>query len=490
MTAERNRILFSASELEQIIPGAQIHPPAEQKGADLEFSGVSIDSRSCSEGDLFVPLAGTRTDGHLFIPAAAERGVAASLVAESVMQKEGRSMRRAAGKAGAALIVVDNPLTALQRLAGAYLDRFPDLVRIGITGSNGKTTTKEMVGSILRLQKETLVTEGNLNSEIGLPLSVFNLRSRHSYAVFEMGMNRPGEMDILAEIVRPDIALVTNIGPAHVGPVGSVAGVAREKSRIFSRFSEGDLGFVYEGDSFRDYLMAASPGRVFDYGETTTPGYENWEDRGLEGIVLNWEGAPIRMEMIGEHNLRNALAAIRVSLAAGASEEAVRKGLESVRPLFGRSRLEHVEVQSPSAGGGGAAGRGPIEVRAFVDCYNANPASMEAALSWIRGVGVSGRRGLVVGPMKELGGAELEEHRRLGRMLADAGADGIFLYGRELEVTEQELVAAGYSGRLSLSVTIDELADQLRNWFAQNDLILIKGSRSAGLERVLDLLRA
>jgi UDP-N-acetylmuramoyl-tripeptide--D-alanyl-D-alanine ligase len=221
-------------------------------GGDLEVSSVSIDTRSSRPGGLFIPLPGTKTDGHVYISDASEKGAAAALVKRSKWREgpEGSGPLRPE----MAVILVEDTLVALQTLANRYLSRFPELTRIGITGSNGKTTTKELVGSILSHHAPTMTSAGNYNSEIGVPLSVFEVEPEHRFAVFEMAMNHPGEMDTLADIVRPHAALITNIGTAHIEQMHSKKAIAKEKRKIFKHFSGQQKGFLCESEPFYNFL--------------------------------------------------------------------------------------------------------------------------------------------------------------------------------------------------------------------------------------------
>jgi UDP-N-acetylmuramoyl-tripeptide--D-alanyl-D-alanine ligase len=219
-------------------------------------SSVAIDSRKVEQDALFIPLPGARVDGHDFIGAAAKLGAKLVLVAEQKWPALEAACLALAAAQGTRFILVANTLTALQDLAYYHINRFPDLVRIGVTGSSGKTTTKEIIGRILSQAGETAVNEGNLNSDIGLPLAIFKVKPVHRYAVFEMGMSYPGEMDGLARLIRPHYALVTNIGQAHLEQLGSQEGIAREKKKIFKYFSGKEKGFIYEDEPFYSLLRA------------------------------------------------------------------------------------------------------------------------------------------------------------------------------------------------------------------------------------------
>ena len=246
-----------------------------------------------------------------------------------------------------------------------HLGRLPSVTRVGVTGSNGKTTTKEIIGGILTRHASTAVNEGNLNSEIGLPMACFGVGPRHRYAVLEMGMNRVGEMDILADIVRPDLALITNIGTAHIGLLGSQDAIAAEKKRIFAHFDGRQTGFLPEGERYGAFLAEGVRGKMVVFGPGSTPGFERSESMGLGGTLIHWEGFRIRFPLFGPHNLANALGALSVARELGVPNAEIRDGLEAVAPLFGRSQVIN----------------GPVTV--IADCYNANPDSMARSLEFL-----------------------------------------------------------------------------------------------------------
>jgi UDP-N-acetylmuramoyl-tripeptide--D-alanyl-D-alanine ligase len=433
---------------------------------DVTVFGVSIDSRKTAPGDLFVPLRGERVDGHDFLPAAAAAGACATLVSGAFAHAHGAELAALAAERHLCVVAVEDPLEALQELARHHLTRFPDLVSVGITGSNGKTTTKEMVGAILQQFAPTAVSPGNLNSEIGLPLAAFGVTQDHRFAVFEMGINNPGEMDLLASIVKPDVALITNIGTAHIGLLGSKKGIALEKKRIFSRFTGGETGFIYEQEPLFDVLARDVRGTIRTFGETSTTGFRGAEDLGLDGFAVNWEELTIRVPLTGGFNIRNALAAISVALHLGAPPAAVRDGLQSVRPMFGRGEIL----------------RGPVTV--VQDCYNANPESVFGILDTVDAIPWEGRKVVVIGAMKELGSAADESHRAVGDRAARSQASALFFYGAEAHAAFQAAQAEGYDGHLVWTDDYADLAARVQAYLVQGDLLLVKGSRSLELERL------
>ncbi len=461
--------LMTVAELAASVGGTLIPASAP---ANAGFSSVCIDSRSVTEGALFVALIGTERDGHDYVGQACASGARVVLVAASRMERDGTTLRSVAEKAGAALVVAPNTLQALQDAAAAYLDHFPSLLRIGITGSSGKTTTKELAASMIGVERKVVMNLGNLNSETGLPLSAFTVRSEHEVGIFEMGMNRRGEIGELAAVLRPRIALVTNVGTAHIGILGSRDAIAEEKKAIFSRFTGTELALVGEGDEYADFLVAGLRGTARRFGGSTMPAFGGARSLGLDGTEIIWDGVPTRLALPGAHNLANALAAAAIAEAAGVSAAAIRKGIEAAKPLFGRGEVLRGEV---------------TVVR---DCYNANPEATEAAIAFCDSVEWKGRRVYIVGSMLELGERSTAEHRRIGAVLADSRVDAVVLFGRETEDTLRALSNSevGRSKRVLRTEDIDELSRMVSDLVGPGDLVLLKGSRGTALERLTAVL--
>ncbi len=456
-------LLFALEDLLTATDGVMVH--ASRKAAAI--SSVGIDSRTVKAGGLFVALKGERTDGHEHVGQAAERGAAALLVSREKARGMARILEELASSRGLAVISVPDTLEGLQALARFHMRRLPPVTRVGITGSNGKTTTKEIIGSILTRESATAVNEGNLNSEIGLPLACFAVAPSHRYAVFEMGINRVGEMDVLEDIVRPDVALITNVGSAHIGLLGSREGIAKEKKKIFAHFSGKQVGFLREGEEFSRLLTEGVNGKVGFFGPKGTHGFRGSESLGLDGTLIHWEGFRIRFPLFGPFNLANALGAISVAVELGVPPAVIRDGLEAVKPLFGRSQLM----------------RGPVTV--VFDCYNANPDSMERALSFIAELEWPGRKLAVLGGMRELGAESAEAHRALGRRLAGTALDGVLLFGEEMADAYREMAGSPLAARSAWTVDFQTLAAKAREILREGDLLLIKGSRGTELERLL-----
>lgn len=455
------------------------------------FRGAAVDSRHVEPGMLFAALPGRHADGHDYLEAAAEAGAAILLVDQKRVQ-EGK-LRVTLETLGdvCTVLVVDDVLSALQGLSAEHLDRATHAVRIGVTGSNGKTSTKEMLGSILQREAPTFRSKGNLNSDIGVSLAALSLDQRADFAVFEMAMDHIGEMEQLARIVRPSHAIVTNTAEAHTQFVGSREGVAREKRMIFSQFTESCHGFIPAEDTCADLLAEPvdsdpSRGVVHRISRETFPGFEGFDSKGVFGATLRYRGRSIEMRLPGDFVCDNALLAIACARQLGASVESVVEGLGAVKPLFGRG-----EVLSSLHPG----------VDVVVDCYNANPQSMVAALETVfseHSAPAARRRMLILGDMLELADPQAE-HRRLGEYLAAlaqarAGsppANGgmppvALLIGTHMEAA---LTAARGTGMQLLHFPdVQSAAAAVRANLHDGDLVLLKGSRSVALESLLPAL--
>ncbi len=431
------------------------------------LTAVVIDSRKASAGALFVALPGARTDGHEHVADAVRRGAVCLLVRRDRLDLV--RARLAASGASAGVVAVEDTLAAFQGLAARHLGRLAAMTRVGVTGSSGKTTTKEAIGSILAEAAPTVISEGNLNSESGLPLAALQAGPHHRYGVFELAVDHPGEMDRLAGVLRPDLAVITNIGSAHGEQLGSRDGIAAEKKKIFSRFTGKETGLLWEDDEYLEFLRRDVNGNVLTFGERTTRGYRGSVDLGLDGMAIDWEGLRVHFPLFGRHNLANALAAASAASALGVGPQAIRAGLEKVRPLFGRCQLL----------------RG--ETTLLLDCYNSNPESLAAVLRFVASVPWSGRRIAVLGSMLELGAGSEAAHEQAGR-LACGGLDRIFLFGEEMKAGE-DACRALCPQRLALwTCDFERLAAALRAELRPGDLVLIKGSRGLALERLLDPL--
>lgn len=439
-------------------------------GSDaLEVTGVSTDSRAVKPGELFVPLRGERFDGHDYIGAALARGVKVFLAGK------GWTGRNRVPE-GAACVLVADTLKGLGDLAAFHRSRFSIPV-VGVTGSNGKTTTKEMIAAILGLTGPGLKTAGNLNNLIGLPQMLFRLNGEQRWAVLEMGMSEPGEIDRLAGIARPEVGVITNAYPAHLESMGSVEAVARAKGELFLRLPPGGWA-VYNAD---DRLISAlhSPEGVSRLGfglhgaEITACDIRGEGRRGMSFTLrLPSAEVPVTMRAFGLHNVANALAAAAASHALGVEADVIRAGLAEFTPYEKRFNLEELDG-----------------VVLIDDSYNANPASMEAALRTLAGIREECRAVAVLGDMLELGEGGVQAHRELGR-LAAACADRLYLLGSMAETVAAGAVENGLpEAQVVVARSHEEILADLLGNLGNGEYILVKGSRGMRMEEVAEGIR-
>lgn len=429
-------------------------------GTDVTVDGVSTDTRAIAQGTLFVALAGERFDAHDFLEQAVAAGAAALLVADATRVP-----------AGVPAVVVDDTRLALGRLAAAWRARFT-LPVIAVTGSNGKTTTKEMIAAILKAAygAAVLSTRGNLNNDIGLPLTLLGLSPAHQAAVIEMGMNRPGEIAYLAPLGAPTVALVTNAQRAHLEGMGDLDEVAREKGSIFSGLPADGVAVINADDAYADAwrgMAAGRPVRTFAIDHAADV-RATVRQHGLE-MALDLQApegeAAIVLRVPGRHNARNAVAAAAACLAAGVPLTAVVAGLEGFAGVKGRLQRR--------------VGKSGAEI--LDDTYNANPDSVRAGIDVL--ATTIGRKILVLGDMGEIGEASGQYHDEIGGYAKSQGVDLLFALG---EATKAAVRNFGEGARHFCHV--DKLIAALDKEAGPETTVLVKGSRFMKMERIADAL--
>lgn len=435
-------------------------------GGRASYAAVCTDSRSVTPGSLFVALQGERFDAHDFVQQAADAGAAGLVV------KKGRPLKLQVPDL--AVYEVDDTLVALGGLARFHRARFK--VPLGaVTGSNGKTTTKELIASILETRGPALKTQGNLNNEIGVPLTLFDLEPRHVAAIIEMGMNHAGEIARLTAIARPDAGLITVVQPAHLEGLGSIEGVAQAKGELFRGLADGATAVVNLDDVRVASLMRAPGAKVLTWGRSNGAQVRLASARpnGRDGLTLavGYEGVtyPVSLRLVGDHNAMNATGAFALALALGYSPQDCVKGLESAQAHARRLQVHDVEA---------------LGVTVIDDCYNANPASMSAALQTLEQLASDGGRSVaVLGDMLELGPEEVAEHIRLGEVAAERAAVVAFFGARTKYAFEQAQQKLG--GAAVHFEDIERLNEWLKSELKIGDVVLVKGSRGMRLERVV-----
>ncbi len=427
-------------------------------GGDATFCGVSSDSRTLQSGELFFALQGPNFDGAEFVEMAEERQAAGAVVQKMVSTQM-------------PIIVVDDTLEALGKLAAEWRKKMPARV-IGITGSNGKTTLKEMVASCLSLSASTLATLGNLNNEIGMPLMLLRLAPEHRFAVIEMGANRAGEIAYLTSLAEPEIVAITNAAPAHLEGFGSLDGVVRAKAEILADAARPQFAILNADDeAYAFWLAKVTDVTVLSFG------FAPAADVRASDVVATKDGSTFALHMPdcdlqidlplqGAHNVMNACAAAAIACALNIDAGQIKQGLESVRPVAGR--LQPVRSVSGAT--------------LYDDSYNANPLSVAAAATFL--ASQSGNTWLVLGDMAELGSEAEALHAQSGSLAKQVGVTHLLATGK---LSRHAVDAFGDGGQWVVSV--DDVIDELQRSLSGDEVVLVKGSRSMGMERVVSALR-
>ncbi|MGD9842927.1 MAG: UDP-N-acetylmuramoyl-tripeptide--D-alanyl-D-alanine ligase [Steroidobacteraceae bacterium] len=440
---------FTTASLAQQVGGRLV-------GADVAFASVSIDSRSLSQGSLFVALRGPNFDGHDYVGKAMQRGAMAALVERELSEAIPQ-------------VVVPDVLVALSRFASIWRQQFTYPL-IAVTGSNGKTTSKEMLGSILAQRGDCLVTRGNLNNHIGVPLTLLSLGGTYQSAVIEMGANHPGEIAHLARLAQPTIGLVTNAGAAHLEGFGGIEGVAKAKGELFQALSKHDTAVINADDDYADYWrshcnagtsLSFGVDRVADFSASKVLAHHDSSGFQTRFELTTPQGqCSVSLQLAGIHNLRNALGAAAAAHAAGATLAQIQAGLDDMRPVDGRLQPK------------------PAIKNAFLidDSYNANPNSVRAGIDALQSRG--GRRWLIFGDMLELGADALQLHTEMGAYARAAGVERLLAVG----INSQHAVEAFGSGAQWFA-SLTDLISEVQASIEPGVTVLIKGSRGNRLER-------
>ncbi|ADK86143.1 UDP-N-acetylmuramoylalanyl-D-glutamyl-2,6-diamin opimelate/D-alanyl-D-alanylligase [Desulfarculus baarsii DSM 2075] len=434
------------------------------------MAGVCTDSRTIAPGQLFVALKGENFDGHDFVEKALQAGAAAALVE--------RGFNPTA--AGQCLLRVDDTTKALGRLAAAWRAALPARI-VAVTGSNGKTSTKEMIAQVLGQRFEVHKTKGNLNNHIGLPLTLLALRPEHQVCVAEMGMNAPGEIAYLAAIARPDVAVITNVGPAHLGPLGSIEAVAAAKAELFQALGPEAVAAVNLDDPLLAPWADKLPCRVITFGldpkaQARARDVSAFGSRQAFTMEIGDQPAErVRLAAPGLHNVRNALAAAAVGAGLGLEAWQIKDGVEAFTPTKGR--LENVFTKG-----------GPLLID---DTYNANPASVAAGLQSLAALSKWGKgHGLIMGDMGELGPEAPRLHRQVGRQAVEFGCKFVLAVGQMADEVVAGAREAGLAAPKALAFAeVDQLIDASPRVIGEGWTVLVKGSRAARMERVIQRLQ-
>lgn len=429
-------------------------------GEDIIFSGCSTDSRTIKDGNLFIALKGENFDGHDYVSIAEDKG------ASSLLLENEASHNKPA-------IQVKNTRQAMGLLAKEWRNEL-SIPLVAITGSNGKTTVKEMVSSILSEIAEVHATSGNFNNDIGVPLTLFGLDKKHQYAVIEMGANHPGEIEWLSAIASPNVAVITQCAPAHLEGFGSIEGVAKAKAEIYSGLQSSGTAIINADDNFAGFwketcshLKQFSFGIKSDSADVIAKDITILTEKNAIRFELHCAGESIQitLPLSGEHNVMNALAAAACCLSLNITMSSIKAGLEKMSPVKGRLQIK----------------KGLQGIRIVDDTYNANPTSLSAALKVLQQY--KGSRILILGDMGELGDTAEQMHKEAGKLAKKYDVDNLFCIG------ELSTAAANSFGKNAFHFdSHSELTDSVLDFLDEDTTVLIKGSRSMQMEKIVNAL--
>lgn len=455
--------ILSVEEILKATGGSLITGRTEQP-----FHGLSTDSRNLSQGNLFVPLKGENYDGHDFLPIALKEGASGALIQEDAKEKINAILK------DSTLIAVADTLKALGDIAHFWRMKF-DIPIIALTGSSGKTTTKEMIANIAGLKKNILKTEGNLNNLIGLPKTLLQMNENHDVAILEMGTNCRGEIARLTEIATPHIGLITNVGPAHLEGLKSLDVIREEKGDIFLTMANKGTAIINRDDEAINLLEKRWKGEKITFGLTnrayvSAHHIKNDYDGACFTLVMGKCEKDVKLQTVGVHNIYNALAAVASCFALGIDPDTIYQGLSLFRPAPGRMEISHLK-------------NGAFLIN---DTYNANPASVAEALKALKELRKQHRSVVILGDMLELGEQARDLHESIGRLLADTGIDVVFLRGSFSQATAAGALKGGLSdNQLLTDRTSAEIVTYLKSFLKEDDWVLVKGSRRMKMEKIV-----
>jgi UDP-N-acetylmuramoyl-tripeptide--D-alanyl-D-alanine ligase len=440
-----------------------------QGDGNTEITGIAVDSRRVRSGDLFFAMIGTAMDGHTFIPHALRKGASGLVVSRPPAELH--------IPPDIPVICVEDTHQALWNLAREYRRKIAPTV-IGITGSVGKTTTKDMIAAVLETQFPVLKTMGNLNTEVGLPLTIFQLEDHHRVAVLEMGMRGPGQIAQLAAIAEPTIGIITNIGETHIEILGSVENIARAKGELLAALPEDGVAILNGDDEWCRKLAEDLKCRVYFFstqgeGDVNAEDVVNLKDQGFSFAAVSGERRfLVHVNLPGLHNLENALAAVTTGLVFGIETDNITRGLSTFQAS--KMRMHFVRRE---------------DFTIINDAYNASPRSVAGALTVLQDAKSSGRMIAVLGDMLELGPREEAGHEEVGEKVAAIGTDLLITVGERARRIGQTAAASGMSeDRIWMCSSNKEAVDVLSMQIRYGDTILVKGSRGMVMEEIVDAL--
>ena len=440
----------------------------------VHFETISIDSRSITKNELFVAVNGQNHDGHRFIEDVIKKGVRGIVIDRQKFTQEIKD--RVLNDVFC--ILVEDTIAALGDLAAFHRQRF-SIPIICITGSNGKTTTKEMTAQVLGQKFNPLKTQGNLNNEFGVPLTIFRMNQSHDAAVLELGMNHPGEIRRLSQICRPDLGVITNIGPAHLEGLGSMENIMSAKGELIENIKQDGVIILNGDDTYSLKLGGTARRKVSYFGQSICADIRAMDIAKKEHttvftLELPNEKISVKLNAPGQFMVSNALAASAVGYLAGLSAIEIKAGLESFKPVKGR-----MDIKASKSG-------------FFIidDSYNANPGSMKAAIKTLASLKGRGKGALVAGDMLELGRDAQRLHESIGQFAVQSGVNRLFLTGDYADAVKKGAQQQGMPGQDIIIGEKPELVESLVKFLGPKDWVLVKGSRGAGMEEIVEQLEA
>ena len=477
--------LLTKEELLLAVKGTQLG------SAECFFNDVQTDSRNVSADKpcMFVPLIGEFQNGHKYIPDVLAKGASLVLLNESEYQEKTAFYDRlAADNAAVCFVRVENTLHALQDAAEAYVaKKCRNMILVSITGSSGKTTTKELMVSVAKAHfgdAGVAYTYGNLNSETGLPLSVFKIRGNEKIGIFEMGMNRVGEIGEISKVLKSRYGIITNIGTAHIGILGSQKNIAEEKRKSFAYIPSNGAAVVGADDPFADFCTEGVRGRIVKFGlnvPAEISGVRFIEDKGLFGSDFELDGLKVHLPLSGKYNYLNALSVIACAKEIGIPSADIKKGIESVAAISGRMEVKQCLLKSGK------------KITLIKDCYNANLDSMMKVIDFCAELKNVSKKIFVLADMKELGAESEESHKAIGQRVKDISPDCVYFIGSEMKAAMSVVCeASDPNGKFWFNESNEEnfkaIANDINLHACDNEVILLKGSHSMQLENLVPLL--
>lgn len=449
---------ISLNQINQVIQGTPVLPEL----ISAEIGGISIDSRTITKGDLFFAIQGKQRDGHLFVTDALENGAQACVVQKGA--ETGRFSQR--------FVTVENVNQALQRFSQWYRTQLQATV-VAVTGSVGKTTTRNMIHTALSPYLRGVQSPANYNNEFGVPLSIAQINSGHEYAVLELGASGSGEIRELAKMAQPEIGVITAIAPSHLKHFGTLEATAQAKGELFESLSSNGLALVNGDDIFADQLISKTSARTLKVGLGEQNDFQAcFLEQARDGIRFEFEGTEFKVPVQGNHFVYAALFAIAVGKEFGLSNESLQESLARFTPVSGRCDVKQIGSWT-----------------VIDDSYNASPASSRAACQTLRNWNGTGKRIFVLGDMLELGEESSRYHREVGELVAASGIDLLFVCGKQAGSVAQGATTGGMPvERIVQAADVEGLQDEILSRLEADDIVLVKGSRGMRMERCISFL--